>query len=147
MNNHKQEWSDWLLLNKKIGHEGSAVYKIRLITKGLKPFTLPRLFKKDPSGVVCIGQTTNMEHRRGQAYGAISKGYGHSSMNLVFFLDKYCHFKKRFRGCQFQFKFSGCKNKSDSEKQEEYLSRAYFKEFGEVPPLNSILPNREKNWD
>ena len=146
MNNYRQEWSGWLPLDAKIKHERFAVYKIRLVTEDSKPFTLPRLFKKDMSGIMCIGQTTNMERRRNQAYGAISKGDGHSAMNLVFYLREFCNFDKRFANWNFQFNFSKCKSGHDAKKREDDLSKEYFREFGEVPPLNSVLPNRYDNW-
>jgi hypothetical protein len=57
-----------------------------------------------------------------------------------------CHnFKKKYRNFQIQYRFKVVSDKN-LEKEEEKLIKDYFKKFGELPLLNSSIPNKYDNW-
>jgi hypothetical protein len=128
-------------------YQGAAIYKVRLTNANHNPFSLERLLKVDDQGIICIGETGNMKRRRAQFLSAINGANGHSEMNLVYYLNEYTDFKKKFEDAKFQYCFCECTDKAESKSEEEKLIKVYFKEFGEVPPLNSAIPNRYENWE
>jgi hypothetical protein len=139
-------WMDWLNINDKCNYAGPAIYKVRLTDAKGNACKLHRLLKQDDEGIMCIGRTDNMKRRWSKFLSAIDAAYGHSEMNLVYYLNEYTDFKKKFEGGQFQYCFCECSNVAECKSQEEQLIKAYFKKFGEVPPLNSAIPNRYENW-
>jgi len=140
------KWMDWLNINDKCNYQGPAIYKVRLTDASGNAFKLNRLLKTDDEGIMCIGHTSKMEQRRKQFLSAIKRANGHSEMNLVYYLNAYTDFKNKFEDAQFQYYFCECSDVAESKREEEQLIKAYFKEFGEVPPLNSSIPKRYENW-
>ena len=140
------KWVDWLNINDKCNYQGPAVYKVRLADTNGNACKLGRLLTTDDEGIMCIGHASNMKQRKAQFLTAIRKAYGHSEMNLVYYLEKYTGFKKKFKEVQFQYCFCKCSDVAKSKSQEEQLIKAYFKKFGEVPPLNSAIPHRYDGW-
>ena len=141
------DWTEWLDIDASSEHKSPAVYKVRLIDANGKCCQLPRLLRADEEGIMCIGQTSNMERRRKQFLTAMNKGYGHSSMNLVFYLDAYTDFQNKFKNAKFQYSFCRCSSVVKGKDYESALVKSYFKKFGEVPPLSSSIPNRYKGWE
>ena len=141
------KWMGWLNINEKCNYQGPAVYKVRLTNANSNAYALERLLKADKKGIMCIGHTSNMKQRRAQFVSAINRASGHSEMNLVYYLKDYPNFLKRFKDENFQYSFCKCSGVAESRKKEEKLIKSYFKEFGEVPPLNSAIPNRYKKWE
>jgi hypothetical protein len=120
---------------------------VRLTNANGNACKLGRLLKADNEGIMCIGHTRQMEQRRAQFVSAINRASGHSEMNLVYYLKAYTNFSNRFKDTNFQYSFCKCSGVDESKKKEEKLIKSYFKEFGEVPPLNSAIPNRYENWE
>jgi hypothetical protein len=141
------KWMDWLNINDKCNYQGPAVYKVRLTNANGSACTLERLLKADKEGIMCIGHTSNMKQRRAQFLSAMNGASGHSEMNLVYYLKAYTNFPNRFKDTNIQYSFCKCSDVTESKKEEENLIKSYFKEFGEVPPLNSAIPNRYENWE
>jgi hypothetical protein len=142
------KWTDWFSIDDKCDYQEAAVYKVRLANANGNAYTLERLLKADKKGIMCIGHTSKMKQRRAQFVSAIKRASGHSEMNLVYYLEHCTGFKKKFKNSQFQYCFRKCSNVAKSKSEEEQLIKAYFKRFGEVPPLNSAIPNRyEENWE
>ena len=140
-------WSNWLPIYDQIDYCGPAVYKVRVSDAAGESFKLGRLFKADENGILSIGQSGNMKQRRKNAVSGIQGATGHSSMNLMYYLYTFTKFGQHFSGHQLQFSFSKCENKDKAESVEHDLIKNYFKEYGEVPPLNSAMPKRYENWD
>lgn len=140
-------WMDWFNINGKCNHQGPAVYKVRLIGVNGNRCQLERLLKADQEGIMCIGNTSNMEQRRKQFLSGVSRATGHSEMNLICYLKAYTNFPNRFKDTNFQYSFCECSDVTESRKEEEKLIKSYFKEFGEVPPLNSAIPKRYEGWE
>ena len=141
------DWTKWLDLDVTANYQGSAVYKVRLIDVNGNCCQLPRLLRADKEGIMCIGQTSNMKQRKGQFLSAINGAYGHSSMNLVYYLNRYTDFPNKFKDAKFQYSFCKCSSVDESKNCESTLMKSYFKKFGEVPPLTSSIPNRYKGWE
>jgi hypothetical protein len=140
-------WTDWLGIYEISDYQGPAVYKVRLVDSSGDCCRLERLLKPDKEGIMCIGQTGNMEQRRKQFLTAISRCNGHSEMNLVYYLNLYSKFSDKFKNTRFQYSFCQCSSSDESKSCESDLIKLYFKEFGEVPPLNSAIPNRYEGWE
>ena len=141
------DWTDWLDIEVSANFRKPAVYKVRLIDSDGNRCKLARLLKVDKEGTMCIGHTGDMEQRRKQFLTALKKAYGHSSMNLVYYLWKYSSiFREKFKSAKFQYSFCRCSSVYKAKNCESDLIKSYFKKFGEVPPLNSSIPNRYKDW-
>ncbi|MGD0597834.1 MAG: hypothetical protein ABSA64_09990 [Sedimentisphaerales bacterium] len=140
------KWTDWFNINDNCNYQGPAVYKVRLANANSNACKLERLLMADDEGIMCIGQTGNMERRRTKFLSGIKNANGHSEINLVYYLNRYTKFPDKFNDANFQYSFCKCSDVPESKKEEDKLIKAYFKEFGEVPPLNSAIPNRYEGW-
>ncbi len=78
----------------------------------------------------------------------LEHGRGHSEANLLHILEKSTPLKRVLPRRIYQYRFRPARNKADANKLEEGLIKRYVKRFGEVPPLNSAIPNRyqEQSW-
>lgn len=137
------KWTDWFNIDDKCDYQRSGVYKVRLANANGNAYKLERLLRADKEGIMCIGRASDMKQRNAHFLSAIKAVYGHSELNLVYYLKKYTGFKKKFKNSQFQYCFRKC---SKSKSEEEKLIKKYFKKFGEVPPLNSTIPKRYGKW-
>jgi len=134
-------WSKWKKIDEKSGYDGFVVYKIRLYDKKCKqPITLRRFFGMDRKGILAIGRTKNIERRRKQFYKGINDGAGHSEGNLLRQSYSPC-FESKYPNTNYEFQYS-FKRDGRKKKTEEIEIKKYFKKHGEVPPLNSAIPNR-----
>ena len=43
---------------------------------------------------------------------------------------------------EYEYSFTRVDSKGQAKAMEEELLKTYLKQFGELPPLNSVLPNR-----
>ena len=140
------KWTDWFNIDDKCDYRGPAVYKVRLTNANGNACTLERLLRADEEGIMCIGRASDMKQRNAQFLTAIKAAYGHSEMNLVYYLNGYTDFKKKFKDGQFHYCFCKCADVAESKSEEEKLIKSYFLKFGEVPPLNSAIPKRYELW-
>ena len=140
------KWVDWLNINDKCNYQGPAVYKVRLANTNGNACKLERFLTADDEGIMCIGHASNMKQRKAQFLSAIKGAGGHSEMNLIDYLKTYTNFPNKFKDTNLQYSFCECSDVTESINKEEKLIKSYFKEFGEVPPLNSAIPNRYENW-
>lgn len=138
----------WKDLTKKSNHREAAIYKIRLVDEKNKPVPIERFLCKDEEAVLCIGSTNNMERRltRFKYSRKTGKG-GHSEASLMFLLEKFCSFKQKYKNYKLQYRFWKQKSEAKTKKEEEKLIKKYIKRFGEVPPLNSAIPNKRGYWN
>jgi hypothetical protein len=87
-----------------------------------------------------------MESRRRQFIYAVEKCSGHSEGNLLYYLLRHSPLNERFPHHQLEYRFRGEDNKAAAKSAEARLIKAYIREFGEVPPLNSAIPDRYGSW-
>jgi len=120
-----------------------------LVTEEGAHVAIDRFLDEDKKGVLCIGMTTNMERRRKQFISGESEGYCHSEGNLLFLLKKYSRFKKKHSMPKYKYRFQNVSSEGDAKRKERELIKDYVKQYGEVPPLNSVIPDRyhKRSWD
>jgi hypothetical protein len=137
-------WSAWKLLDLYAQYTGPAVYNIRLCRQTV-PAAIPRFLGTDPSGLLCIGKTTNMEKRRLQFLRGIEKGRGHSEANLLYILRQYSTLEIDYRDYGYEYRFVPVEA-GQARALEETEIKTYVRTFGEAPPLNSAIPDRYGTW-
>lgn len=87
-----------------------------------------------------------MESRRRQFVRALKKGSGHSEGNLLYYLLRHTSLRQRFPDHRLEFRFRKEAGKAAAEVAEGRMIKAYIREFGEAPPLNSVIPDRYGDW-
>ena len=143
-------WSPWKNIDEPAGHIWHAVYKVRLVSRQSGIVAINRFLGTDKKGILMIGMTKNMERRRNQFFLGKDKGSrGHSEGYLLFLLEEYSQIKTKFGAIQCQYRFQEMKNGDRAKDKESRLIKEYVKRYGEVPPLNSAIPNRndKDSWD
>lgn len=142
-----ETWSHWRPLDRPCGHSGAAVYQVRLLTSR-RPLRIGRLLRRDPRGLLCIGMTADMQRRLRDFVQGLKRGRGHSEANLLHQLEESTPLKRLMPRRDYQYRFHPTRNRADAQRLEERLIKQYVKQFGEVPPLNSAIPNRylDEGW-
>ena len=138
-------FSDWIDMNLRTGHRGPAVYQFRL-THQSEAVSIGRLLKPDPEGTLVIGSTGNLERRADQSRAARLYASGSSTMNLLYYVENYTALLQLFPGCSYDYRFLQVETAEAAKELEGSLLKDYFKTFGELPPLNSVIPDRYSNW-
>jgi hypothetical protein len=141
-------WTDWTNMYEALEHGEPAAYRVRLL-KDSKPFPMNRVLGVDAQGLLSIGKTKNMEGRRAQFISGVLNGYGHSEGNLLRLLVLYSGLKEQVPPRpEVECQFLPCKSEDGAIEMEARLLKDYLCRFGELPPLNSAIPNRydETTW-
>ncbi|MBA4383442.1 MAG: hypothetical protein C0410_01775 [Anaerolinea sp.] len=138
------EWLTWIKINESSNYSKCAIYRIRICSKG-KPEIIQRFLGKDGDGLLCIGKTTDMERRRKQFVRGLTGVFGHSEANLLHILETVSPLGVMFKEREYEYSYARIA-KGDEDKAEEAEIKAYVKRFGEVPPLNSAIPDRYGDW-
>lgn len=141
------DWTNWQPIDAKLDHKGPATYKVRMVTDEEAPVPIPRFFSCDNSGLLVIGETSRMRNRRNGFVRGMNTGRGHSEGNLFHFLIQHGSLNQRFPVHHLEFCYVPTVNKGAAKLAEERLIKRYVREFGEVPPLNSAIPNRYASWE
>ena len=133
-------WSSWRPIGDACAYRGPAVYQVRLQgPRGVRKIS--RFLRRDPRGLLCIGMTGNMWGRIRQFERGLSRGTGHSEANLLHQLEESSSLN-RLISRVYQYRFRALRTRAQAAQLEEQLIKRYLKRFGEVPPLNSAIPNR-----
>lgn len=133
------EWTDWRPLIVVSGRQGCAAYKLRLVVDG-EPVPIPRFLGPDNEGILCIGETKNMEQRRRAFVRAIRTGRGHSSGDLLCQLERADRLGRLWPERVYEYSFSFLETKSAAKALQDKSLEEYLLRFGEAPPLNSSIP-------
>ncbi len=128
-------------INVPTNYDESAVYFIRILKRG-KRIPICRFLSIDAEGLICIGVTIHMETRRKQFMSSMKKSGNHSEGDLLNILDKNSVLKKKIPEYTIEYRFIPFRNRESAALNEEKEIKSYVKQFGEVPPLNSEIPNR-----
>ncbi len=128
-------------IDSPTGDVGPAVYKIRLVIDGAVVH-IPRFLCEDRSGILQIGVTDNLESRRRRFMRGLNVGKGHSEANLLHMLERRSSLLRTFPKARYEIAFRLMHEREQAAAEEEALIKAYLYRFGEVPPLNSAVPNR-----
>lgn len=139
-------FSDWLKFKDCPNHAGPAVYEFRLVMNG-KPVRIGRMLTEDINGTLVIGSTGGMDSRWCQSRSAHQRSSGSSTLNWLFFLERYSELLKRFPNATYEYRFAIVPSESEALIVEERLLKQYWRQYGELPPLNSNMPNRYGSYD
>lgn len=137
-------WSGWRNIINPSNYNKCAIYRIRLCERG-NPVHIHRFLGIDDCGILSIGRTTNLEQRRKQFINALKGIFGHSEGNLLNILEQVSPLLSLYPDRDYEYSFVEVSTTNMNDIEEEQI-KAYVKIFGEVPPLNSAIPNRYEAW-
>ena len=147
-------WSEWFdIENYASTDRAPGVYRIRLAFTGdRRPVIIPRLLNQDRDGLLSIGQSGNLRDRIRSFYKVANNATGflkHSSGDRLFLVRICSHASSNsyFSDKIIQHSFVSQKDKESAKALEERLLKCYFKEYGELPPLNNSMPDRNVLWE
>jgi hypothetical protein len=141
-------WSKWIHIEQNANHKGCGVYKIRLVDSRGSPIKIPRFLDKDKDGILQVGRSKVIERRIKYFRGAIEgKSYPHAGGQRLSLIKKHTNFMERHNNCEIQYSFKKSPSEGKVKKEEELLLKCYFKKYGEVPPLNNNLPDKDIDWE
>jgi len=149
------KWSEWLDIDNFAEIcSFPGVYRIRLIDSAdNSPVPVQRLLYKDEEGVLVIGESGDLRHRIKQFHKVIKENTGflrHSAGDRLFLDLIFRHTSSQtfFDNRGFQVSFTKAQDKVGAQRLEELLLKVYFIQFGELPPLNNSMPDKDpKLWD
>lgn len=143
------EWSVWRDI-KEFSDLGKCcgVYKIRLTDQAGYPSAIGRFLDHDQDGLLAIGQSVNLARRIKEFRDAYAgKRFLQHSVGDRLFLVRICqHTSLKLSNVGVQVAVMKLENKAVAQAAEENLLKTYFKGFGELPPLNSNMPDTG-GWD
>jgi hypothetical protein len=134
-------WTCWRNFDTPVAERVSAVYEVRIVDSQRNPIPIPRFLGLDPNGILCIGQTKNMEARRKQFKRGRSGRFGHSEGNLLHILEESAGLKEVHPNARYEYRSLPSEEGSLRDRECSLITR-YVRRFGEVPPLNSAIPRR-----
>jgi hypothetical protein len=143
------EWSVWRDINDfdDFG-KCCGVYKLRLTDQVGGPSLIGRFLGCDHDGLLAIGQSVNLARRIKEFRDAYAgKRFLRHSVGDRLFLVRLCqHTSLKLNNVRVQIAVMKLENKVAAQAAEENLLKKYFKGFGELPPLNSNMPDTG-GWD
>jgi hypothetical protein len=136
------KWSKWQAIDSIYSNIGllgqKGIYQIRMVDSENKPIPIPRLAGMDLEGIVYIGKSIRL-HQRIEEFS----GGRHSGGGTYFLAYRHLMRNEQFRNHSLQFRVLACEE-SALEIKEANLLRKYFRNFCELPPLNSTVPGGKK---
>ena len=146
------DWSSWKEISRidevAVRFRCPGVYKIRLADQQEKAMPIPRFLGADKEGLLAIGESKNLSRRIRQFYRAYSgQSFRHSVAERLFLLlFKWINSGSTVKTSRLEFSCMKLRDKAEAQTAEEMLLKTYFKKFGELPPLNSSLPDKHVDW-
>lgn len=120
-----------------------AVYKV-FPPKSIRPKAIPRFLGNDEERVLFIGQSSRLKGRLNDFLGSMAGGNGpHVEGDLIYILNREIH-DLNLQDVMFSYKVMPTQEAAENEEQS--LIKRYVQRFGEVPPINSAIPNRNGPW-
>ena len=146
------KWSNWKEIWRiddiAASFKCPGVYEIRLVDRQANATRIPRFLGVDKEGLLAIGESKNVSRRIRQFYRAYSgQSSAHSLAERLFvLLFKRINSSSMLKNSRLEFSCMKLRDKAEAQIHEERLLKMYFKEFGELPPLNSSLPDKNVDW-
>jgi len=146
------KWSNWKEIRRiddvAVLFKCPGVYRIRLTDQQEKAMKISRFLGVDKEGLLAIGESKNVSRRIRQFYRAYSgQSFAHSVAERLFvLLFKRVNSESMLKNSRLEFSCMKLKDKAEAQIHEERSLKTYFKEFGELPPLNSSLPDKNVDW-
>jgi hypothetical protein len=139
------KWSKWLSFDIVPDYNAAAVYQIRLVVNG-RAVPIPRMLGTDKEGLLVIGYTKNLTDRYWQSQKGRLRASGSSTMNLLFYIERYTPMRLFFPGFSYNYRFLQLSSPDEAKLIESQQIKQYVCRFADRPPLNSVLPNRYEGW-
>ena len=141
-------WSELRSFDEITDYSSYGVYKVHLCKSDKSPVCIPRFVVEDKSGILMIGKSKNIRRRLKYFRGAKNeKPYSHAEGKRLSIIKRKCpKFISEYKDCKLFYCYKELNSNEEMDREEERLLKCYFKNFGEVPPLNNNLPNRDK-WE
>ena len=138
--------TNWKKITERCPHVSYAVYRIAF-AKAIDPFQsvpIPRFLGTDEQGILSIGMSRQMERRRTNFVNG-----PHSEGILYRILQKYCRISEVFPDVICVYSYTPMETEEAAISLERHSIKKYLMRFGEVPPLNSAIPDRYNydEWD
>ncbi len=129
------KWQKFEVENLKGNPKEPGIYRIRI--RGIK---ICRFLGEDKNGILAIGKSNNIFRRLKQFFRSTSGKKGHSEGKTLHLILKSGKLKLDTKNLEYSY----CLTETDEQafKCEELEIKKYFKKFGEVPPLNSLIPKK-----
>jgi hypothetical protein len=141
-------WSAWNDIVQATSYSGHAVYQLRYVDASGSARSIARFLVPDPTGVLYIGERANMEQARIDILTGIDCWDKHMAGIMIHILKRYSEgFRAQHSESRLQYRFEQHDSAESRKQREEQLIKAYVLRFGEVPPLNSAIPNRHSGWE
>ena len=145
---------EWKVAEPGASLKVCAIYLIQLMDpfKSTECFWIKRWTGIDKMGILEIGQTTFLGHRRGQFRGAVTGiGRGTEGLTARFIFDKNPWLREIFGTREMFLKCIRFVYVEVSPEELKALEaealKQYCGRFGEPPPLNSQIPGEERKRD
>ena len=135
-------WSAWTNIDYPTSYDGCAVYLVRLAVAG-EPASIDRFLGTDTAGLLCISQTGELEARRRKFLRALRRGHGLSEASLLHILERFTPLRNVYWDYGYEYSYQQLRNIEEAKVLGAHLTREYVAQFGEVPPLNSTIPERD----
>jgi hypothetical protein len=120
---------------------------LRFVDRSETPFPFARFLGIDKRGLLYVGERANMESARKDIVTGIENWHKHMAGIMIHILRKYSRFFRRYHSfSRLEYRFEQHQSKDSRKRREEQLIKKYVCKFGEVPPLNSAIPNRHYDW-
>lgn len=141
-------WMDWKPIETASERAEPAAYRIALLDAAGTPYPINRMLGTDLAGLLSIGRTNSMESRRRQFLSGMTRCYGHSEGNLLHLLLRFSRLKDAVPNARIVYQFVGVDTEGEARIVEARLLKDYLVRHGELPPLNSAIPDRynEGTW-
>ena len=148
---------DWTNLEKTSRQNTPGIYILLLNNE------IPKLYKKDPKGILYIGESTNLKwrlrtgkHKKWEKYyekGENSLMFDHSALTFCVDIDKNLILRPHKNSLdggilketnKFYLKYAVTKNNKEIEEQ---LLFGHLMLYGQLPPFNNKGPTLKYIWD
>jgi hypothetical protein len=142
------EWLEWTDIGNNPNYEGCGIYMLRLVNLAGIPIEIPRFLDNDKEGILQISHSENIQKGIKFFNGAIEgKKYTHAEGQRLYLIKRYTDFLKKFHNYKIQYSLKKLATKREAKEEQELLVKYYVKKYGEVPPINSNLPDKYINWE
>ncbi len=143
-----EKWCEWKEIDQPTVYCSHAVYQLRYVDASASPCSIARFLGADPAGILYIGERASMEQARIDIKAGIDSWNKHMAGIMIHILRRYSEaFRQRHTQSRLQYRFEEHASKESRKRREERLIKEYVVRFGEVPPLNSAIPNRHAAWE
>lgn len=127
-----------------------GVYRVRLADVRGSPIEIPRLLAVDREGILVIGESKSVARRIREFHNAFEgRRPEHTAAVKLFLARHFTDFGKgTYEDYKIQFTARQLCDKGKAQKEEEALLKDYFIMYGELPPLNSSMPDKtDRLWN